>query len=73
MDSKRSSVGKLEKGRRHNVKRVITLKKDKETKNKFRYAEVAVQGEPPLMETLYLPKYLSPPPTITVVVEWEDT
>lgn len=39
-------------------KTIATLNRDKETPNKIRFKEETKPGQPPLVETIYLPKWL---------------
>lgn len=49
------------------------LEPEKETKNTFRFTEVAQEGEPPVLGTLYIPKWvlsrLGHPETVKVTIE----
>lgn len=54
-------------------KQTVTLRKEKETPNTIRYTEVEVPGQPPLIRTVYLPKWMAPPNEIRVTVEDANT
>jgi hypothetical protein len=41
------------------TERVVTLNREKETPNKVRFKEEAVEGQPPVLDTLYVPKWLA--------------
>jgi len=49
-------------------KQILKFKVEKETKNTFRYAEVS-EGKPPVLGTIYIQKWLSPPEKLTVTIE----
>lgn len=54
---------------------VQPMRFEKATKNTYRYTNEESIGEPPVLTSLYVPKWAvgSPPPgQITVTVEWED-
>jgi hypothetical protein len=52
------------------MKKVLTFKKEKETKNTFRFQEVSEAGAPPIVQTIYIQKWIAPSDTITVTLEW---
>lgn len=58
-----------EKSRRSIVERKLTFELEKDTKNTYRFQEVA-KGSPPVIGTLYIQKWLfeSAPTTITVTI-----
>jgi len=47
----------------------IKMKREKETKNTYRYSEDETRGEPPVLNTLYIQKWVDPPEEITVTIE----
>ena len=47
----------------------ITLEREKETANTFRYKEMPEDGKPPVLDTLYLKKWLKPGKKIRVTIE----
>ncbi len=51
------------------TKTTITMTLEKETKNTNRYTEVTGTGKPPLLNTLYLQKWVGQPSKIKVTVE----
>ena len=52
------------------MEQTITFELERETKNTYRFQEVA-KGAPPLIGTLYVQKWAfeTPPKTITVVIK----
>jgi hypothetical protein len=54
------------------MKKVLTFKKEKETKNTFRFQEVSEAGAPPIVQTIYIQKWIAPSDTITVTLEWKE-
>jgi len=56
-------------------KRVITLEKEKETKNTIRYKEIETEGSPLVMKTAYVQKETfkqgKVPEKISITIEWE--
>ncbi|MFW6247284.1 MAG: hypothetical protein ACOC22_03895 [bacterium] len=53
--------------------RTLTFKKEKETKNKIRYSEENNGESPPLVETIYLPKWWAKnAETVVVTVQIEE-
>lgn len=50
-------------------KTVLKFKREKETKNTIRYQEVAEAGKPPIVNTIYIQKWVEPPDEITVTIE----
>lgn len=49
-------------------KQVLSFEVEKETKNTLRYTE-KVEGKPPVLGTIYVQKWLSPPAKLTVTIE----
>lgn len=49
-------------------KQVIKMEREKETKNTYRYQE-QIKGKPPILNTLYIQKWLEPAQTISVTIE----
>lgn len=47
----------------------IKMKRQKETKNTFRYEEIETKGQPPVLNTLYIQKWVNPPNEIVVTIE----
>lgn len=45
------------------------MKKERETKNKIRFAEVPLVGQPNVLDTIYIPKFFSPPDELTITIE----
>jgi len=39
------------------MEKSITFRKGKETKNTYKFDEVKTEGQPPLMQNIYLPKW----------------
>lgn len=51
------------------TKTTITMEHEKETKNTNRYSEIIEKGKIPLLNTLYLQKWIGNPSKIKVTVE----
>jgi hypothetical protein len=51
-------------------KHELTFKKERETKNTIRYQEASEPGKPQVVGTLYIQKWVAPPDTIKITLEW---
>jgi hypothetical protein len=52
------------------AKHELDFTKERETKNTIRYQEDAKPGQPQVIGTLYIQKWVGPPDKLKVVIEW---
>jgi len=58
------------------MKHIIRLEFEKLTKNTHKYAEVPLDGKPPIIKHLYIQKWAAgqqPPPVLTITIEGTTT
>ena len=52
------------------AKHELTFTKERETKNTIRYQEEANPGQPQVIGTVYIQKWVRPPDKVKFTVEW---